>query len=153
MHYLSMTHIALTVPDVPAAEEYYRSLLGLAIAFRDVAINGEWYGLRPGTDWRAADGYTAARSTLSNGALVIAIEQGDACSSGRLQHIGLRLTLEDLTSLRIRAFEHETVVEKNDAGLLTFRDRYGIRWEAGLAAFDEPASLGAGARTGRWWPA
>lgn len=153
MEYLGVTHIALSVPSVPDAEEYYCSLLGLAVAFRDVEVEGEWYSLRPGTDWRAADGWTRAMSALGNGALVLALEEGDRGMTGPVDHIGLRLTLEDLTALRIRAFEHEVTVEENRADLLVFRDRYGVCWEAGLTAYDQLAVMATGNRTGRWWPA
>lgn len=152
MRYLGVTHVAITVPDVPAAEDYYRSLLGLTPAFRDVEIDGEWYGLRPDSDWRAADGCTNAVSALGNGALMLFLEQGDQ-APGLPHRIGLHLALEDLTQLRIRAFEHNADIDINHAGLLRFRDRFGIQWEAGLAAYDRPAALGAGARLGRWWPA
>jgi catechol 2,3-dioxygenase-like lactoylglutathione lyase family enzyme len=147
-----MTHVALTVPDVAEAEDYYRSLFALEVAFRDVEIEGQWYGLRPDSDWRAADGCTARMSALARGPFVLALEEGVAADAGRLNHIGLRMTLENLTHLRIRAHEHGVEVEENRADLLAFRDRYGVRWEIGLVAFDRPASMGAGARTGRWWP-
>jgi catechol 2,3-dioxygenase-like lactoylglutathione lyase family enzyme len=150
--YQSITHVSLTVDDVPAAEDYYRSLLALEVAFRDVEVDGAWYGLAPDSDWLAADGCTTRMCALSNGALVLALEEGDGVAGGRLNHIGLRVTLEDLTHLRIRAHEHDTVVETNTADRLVFRDRYGVRWEVGLVAYDRPGAMGTGPRTGRWWP-
>jgi hypothetical protein len=35
---------------------------------------------------------------------------------------------------------------------MTFDDRLGFRWHVGIAAYNDPASMGAGERTGRWWP-
>lgn len=153
--YQSITHVALTVSNVEEAEEYYRSLLGLTVAFRDVRIDGEWYGLRSGYDWRAADGCELAVSVLGNGPLNLALESGEAAENGRshhLGHVGLRVSLGILDELRIRALEHEAEIVTNRSDLLVFEDRYRIRWEVGIAAYDNPAAMGTGARTGRWWP-
>ena len=150
--YQSITHVALKVANVEEAEEYYHSLLGLTVAFRDVQIEGEWYGLRSGYDWRAADGCELAVSVLGNGPLNLALESGDAPANGRLNHVGLRVSLGVLDELRIRAVEHEAAIVTNRSDLLVFEDRYHIRWEVGIAAYDNPAAMGTGARTGRWWP-
>ena len=151
--YESITHVALCVEDVAAAEQYYCSLLALEVAFRDIEVEGEWFGLRPEYDWEAADGANAQVCALGRGNLVLALESGRPTSeASRLQHIGLRVSFDDLQSLRIRVAEHEIEAEITRPDLLVFSDRFGVRWEVGIAAYDDPSSMGTGPRTGRWWP-
>jgi catechol 2,3-dioxygenase-like lactoylglutathione lyase family enzyme len=152
--FLGLTHITLGVPSVPDAEEYYASLFGLEVAFRDVRIDGEWFGLRPWSDWRAADGADAYLSVLHRDALVIVLEDvlGEGGGAQARSEIGLQVNLANLNELRIRVAEHNVDFRENRADLMTFDDRLGFRWHIGIAAYNDPASMGAGERTNRWWP-
>jgi len=150
--FLDVTHIALPVPAVPEAEEYYASLLGLDLVYRDICVDGEWFGLQRYTDWRAADGATARISVLARGALVLVLSDGTPGSPHGGCELGLRVTLANLNDLRIRVAEHGVDFSENAAGEMRFADRLGVRWHVGIAAFNDPASMGTGARAGRWWP-
>jgi len=150
--FLDVTHLALTVPSVPNAEEYYASLLGLDLVYRDICVEGEWFGLPRHADWLAADGATARISVLARGALVLVLSDGATSSPPGGCEVGLRVTLADLNDLRIRVAEHGVDFSENAAGQMRFVDRLGVRWHVGIAAFNDPASMGTGARAGRWWP-
>lgn len=147
-----MTHLALPVAAVPEAEEYYASLLGLDIVYRDICVDGEWFGLERYADWRAADGATVHISVLARGALVLVLSDEEPSVPPGPCEVGLRVTLADLNQLRIRVAEHGVDFRENSGGAMRFDDRLGVRWHVGIAAFNNPASMGTGARAGRWWP-
>ena len=50
-------HIALFVPDLRAAEDFYGRVLGMDLLFRESDVDGEesWYALPPGTGWEDAE--------------------------------------------------------------------------------------------------
>ena len=72
----SMRHIAIFVPDLRVAEEYYQRLFGMALICREAVLDdGQWYTLPPGKGWdddRAA-GITLDMVALRSGALVLAL--------------------------------------------------------------------------------
>lgn len=151
--FLDITHLRIAVDSVPDAEAYYASLFDLALVCRDILVDGEWFGLSPATDWRAADGAECRVSVLARGPLVLVLDEAMPAGTGHPAVLGLRTHLAGLNQLRIRAAEHGVDFVENTADTVSFDDRLGFRWHFGLAAFNDPASMGAGARTGRWWPA
>lgn len=151
--FLGITHLRLPVAAVPEAEAYYLSLLGLDLAYRDILVDGEWYGLPVHADWQAADGASGRISVLAGGPLVLVLSDSDPPRPGTPETVGLLVAFRDLNTLRIRVAEHDVAFRENDAGAFSFDDRFGFRWQVGIAAYNDPASMGAGSRTAKWWPA
>lgn len=149
MTYRCWTHVALTVARLREAEEFYVSLLGLTVAFREVETPDGWRTLRGGGwDAAAAAGIEPGLSSLRRDGIVLALEgaDGEPSGSGMLSHIGLAVDEGDLAELRKRAGDLGCRVVTDRAGLLVLDDIYGVRWEVATSA--ELTSTGT--RTGRW---
>ena len=81
MSYRAVTHIALIVSPLRQAEEFYRTLFALEVAFREAEITAGWY-------------------TLPSDAFTLALEAGASSAGGRLSHIGVQVDTEDLARLK-----------------------------------------------------
>ncbi len=149
---LGISHIALTVADLPEAERYYAELFDLAVAFREVECADGWRTLRAGTGWpeAAAAGYAPGLGVLCGGGLTLALEAGPGGPSGRLSHVGLLVSTEQLTVLRARLARLGGAVDTERSDLVVFDDRFGVRWEVASAPQPPPERQSAGARRGRW---
>jgi hypothetical protein len=51
MSYRAVTHIALMVSPLRQAEEFYRTLFALEVAFREAETAAGWYTLPPAAGW------------------------------------------------------------------------------------------------------
>ena len=47
-------YVALYVPDLRAAEDFYRGAFGLELLFRESEKDGEWWALPAGREWDEA---------------------------------------------------------------------------------------------------
>jgi catechol 2,3-dioxygenase-like lactoylglutathione lyase family enzyme len=140
-----VTHVALRVTDVRDAEEYYRDLFGLEVAFREAPTEAGWATLPDGADWEESPAELQLTMLFRDG-FRLALERADhVAPKGQLSHIGLQVDAEELDALR----RHVGAVVDNDRALV-FDDRFGVRWELNTFAYDEPRALSTGARTGRW---
>ncbi len=149
---LTVSHVALKVADLPAAEAYYAALFDLIVVFREVECADGWRTLRPGDGWpeAIAAGYAPGLSVLHGGAFTLALEADRVDSDGPLAHIGLAVGAAQLEALRGRLAALCGGVVDQRTDLLVFDDRFGVRWEIGVAPLPPPTEQSAGARRGRW---
>jgi catechol 2,3-dioxygenase-like lactoylglutathione lyase family enzyme len=126
---LQIRHLALFVPDLRAAEEFYCRLLDMRLLFREARVReGEWYTLRPGQGWDdvAAVGIEMGMIALKRDDFVLALFSG-APSPGTVVEIGLSLAPEEIEALRGRLPGGAEVVQ-HEHGDLMFVDPYGFAW-------------------------
>jgi catechol 2,3-dioxygenase-like lactoylglutathione lyase family enzyme len=139
---VGVTHVALRVTDLRAAEEYYRGLLRLDVAFREAPTAEGWATLPDGAPWDDSLELTM----LFRDGFRLALERVDeVAAEGQLSHIGLQVDAEELDALRDQV---DAVVDNEQA--LVFDDRFGVRWELNTFTYSDPRALSTGARTGRW---
>jgi catechol 2,3-dioxygenase-like lactoylglutathione lyase family enzyme len=151
MTYHAFTHIALIVTPLRQAEEFYRTLFELEVAFREAETPDGWYTLPSGAGWDDAEatGIRLGLCSLHRDAFTLALEDGPSSGGGRLSHIGIQVDTQELERLRIAASEPCQIVQ-DIPSLLVFDDPYGIRWEVTTSAYDDPRRLSTGMRLGRW---
>jgi catechol 2,3-dioxygenase-like lactoylglutathione lyase family enzyme len=151
MTYHAFTHIALVVTPLRQAEEFYRTLFGLEVAFREAETPDGWYTLPSEAGWDDAE---AARihlglCSLHRDAFTLALEDGPGSADGRLSHIGIQVDTHELERLHTSASELCQIVQDSPS-LLVFDDPYGVRWEVTTSSYDDPRRLSTGVRLGRW---
>jgi catechol 2,3-dioxygenase-like lactoylglutathione lyase family enzyme len=126
----TIRHIALVVPDLQAAEAYYRRLFGMSVIMREAMLgDDEWYSLPGGKDWsdaRAA-GIELGMVALQQGTFVLALFAGSA-SPGQVYAIGLDTTPETIADIRAR-LPRDTVILEDGPEALSFQDFYRITWQ------------------------
>lgn len=152
MSYRAFTHIALMMTPLRPAEEFYRALFALDVAFRETETADGWYTLPADASWDAieAAGIHVGLCSLHRDTFTLALEDGAGSEGGRLSHIGVQVDAQDLERLRALAPTSGCQVVQDRPILLVFDDPYGVRWEMTTVAYDDPRSLSTGARLGRW---
>ncbi len=150
MGYKAVHYIALRVPDLRVAEEYYCTLFAAQVAFREAKAADGWGTLPPWASWADAD---AAGITLQ---LCMVVREGlrlalapiaeEIEGRGRVDHINVEVDTDDLRDLRERSNALHCSVLLDRPTVLTFDDRYGIRWE--LTTAEDQGSNGE--NLGRW---
>ncbi|HEX6678097.1 MAG TPA: VOC family protein [Actinomycetes bacterium] len=150
MRYRSLTHVALRVPDLRRAEDFYRALFDLRVASRQAEVADGWRALPEDAGWREAEaaGITLDLSVLHRDALRLALERAEdaAAAGGRLDHLGLEVSEAELERLRQAAPGLGCQVVRERPGLLVLDDPFGVRWEL-TTAFE---LRNPGVVTGRW---
>lgn len=144
----SIRHIALKVPDLQAAEEYYRSLLDMELIGREVELeDGNWYSLPPDKSWDDAEnaGIQLGMTALRKGDIVLALFHGQV-QLGQVFAIGLTLPIEEIANIRERLPDITELI-KYEPRKLMFRDPYQITWQISVRG-DEFKTTGN--VTGRW---
>jgi catechol 2,3-dioxygenase-like lactoylglutathione lyase family enzyme len=151
MTYHAFTHIALIVTPLRQAEEFYRTLFGLEVAFREAETPEGWYTLPSEAGWDDAEaaGIRLGLCSLHRDAFTLALEDGPSSAEGRLSHIGLQVNSQELERLHTAASDLCQIVQ-DTASLLVFDDPYGVRWELTTSSYDDPRLLSTGVRLGRW---
>jgi catechol 2,3-dioxygenase-like lactoylglutathione lyase family enzyme len=152
MSYRAVTHIALIVSPLRQAEEFYRTLFALEVAFRETETADGWYTLPSDAGWDDAEaaGISLGLCSLHRDAFTLALEAGANSEGGRLSHIGVQVDTEDLLRLRTVAPALGCQVVQDGQTLLVFDDPYRIRWEMTTGSYDDPRRLSTGARLGLW---
>ena len=141
-------HLALAVPDLRAAESFYRTAFEMKLVGREAVLDdGQWYSLPPGKGWddATAAGIDLAMVALCKDAFVLALFAGQV-APGRVQFIGLTMEADEIAGVRARLPE-ETRVRGESPGYLEFGDPYGITWQLSLPG-SEFRTVGDWA--GRW---
>ncbi len=126
----SVTHIALVVPDLRAAEGFYQSVFDMALIGREAVLgDGQWYTLPFDKGWEDAEaaGIELSMVALRSGAFVLALFAGGTIV-GQVQFIGLTMEAEAIAAVRTR-LPAEAPVLGESADYLEFRDPYGITWQ------------------------
>jgi len=123
-------HIALFVPDLRAAEAYYRPLFEMQLIGREAQLDdGLWYTLPFDKSWEEAEaaGIELGMLALRNGEFVLALIRGEA-PQGQVFAIGLSMPEEEIARVRGR-LPADVEVYEDSADRLAFRDRYRIIWQ------------------------
>ena len=143
----SLRFIALAVPDLRAAEEYYQSLFDMELIGREAELeDGLWYTLPFDRSWDDAQaaGIELGMLALQKGDTVLALFSGDT-PTGQVFAIGLSLPPEEIAGVRSR-LPSGTQVKTDDPHRLEFRDPYQITWQ--VSPGDDFRT--AGDFAGRW---
>jgi catechol 2,3-dioxygenase-like lactoylglutathione lyase family enzyme len=146
----TVRHIALVVPDLRAAEEYYQQLFDMTIVTREAPLaDGLWYALPHDKRWENAveAGIDLAMVALRKDNLVLALFQGVA-APGQVFAIGLYVAEAEIGRIRDR-MPPDAIILDDKPDSLGFIDRYRINWQ-----ISTPGSefQGSGDITGRWIP-
>jgi catechol 2,3-dioxygenase-like lactoylglutathione lyase family enzyme len=152
MTYQAFTHIALIVSPLRQAEEFYRTLFALEVAFREAETAAGWYTLPSDAGWDDAEaaGISLGLCSLHRDAFTLALEDGVSSAGGRLSHIGVQVDAQDLSRLRTVAPTLGCQAVQDGPTILVFDDPYKVRWEMTTSSYDDPRRLSTGARMGRW---
>ena len=129
----SFRHIALVVPDLQAAEQYYRSVFDMELIGREAELDdGLWYTLPFDKGWDEANaaGIELGMLALRKDQFVLALFKGDA-SPGQVCFIGLKMPSEEITRVKDR-LPKDTQVNYDAMNQLEFRDPYQIVWQISL---------------------
>src|SRR5436189_5554072 len=102
MTYQAFTHIALIVTPLRQAEEFYRTLFALDIAFREAEAVDGWYTWPSDAGWDDAEaaGISLGLCSLHRDAVTLALEASSSSGGERLSHIGVQVDAQDLSRLR-----------------------------------------------------
>jgi catechol 2,3-dioxygenase-like lactoylglutathione lyase family enzyme len=141
-------HIALFVPDLRAAEAYYRPLFEMQLIGREAQLDdGLWYTLPFDKSWEDAKtaGIELGMFALRKGEFVLALFQGDA-PQGQVFAIGLSMSEEEIARVRAR-LPADVEVSEDSPDSLSFRDCYRIIWQISIPG-DEFRTAGESAD--RW---
>ena len=126
----SLRHIALFVPDLRTAEDYYQSIFDMELIGREAELaDGLWYSLPFDKGWDEADaaGITLDMLGLRKDEFGLALFRGDA-PPGQVNVIGLRMPMEEIAEVRAR-LPDDTQVLEDEPDYLEFRDPYQITWQ------------------------
>lgn len=127
-HYVR--HIALVVPDLREAEEYYQSLFQMELIGREAELeDGQWYTLPVGKSWDDAEaaGIELNMLALRKDDIVLAFFPGPN-PSGQVFAIGLAMPSAQVAEVKKRLpADAEVLVDESEQ--FNFRDRYGITWQ------------------------
>jgi catechol 2,3-dioxygenase-like lactoylglutathione lyase family enzyme len=127
----SSRHLAVVVPDLGDAEEYYASTLGIALVRRETVLpDGLWYALRPHKGW--AD---ARAEDIKPG--MVALKKGA---------VGPAVEREDMARIRA-SLPAEAAGSAPRPDYLQFQDLYHITWQITVPGNTFRTS---GEVTGRW---
>jgi catechol 2,3-dioxygenase-like lactoylglutathione lyase family enzyme len=142
-------HIALFVPDLRAAEDFYRRIFGMDLLFRESDLDGEesWYTLPLEKGWDDADvaGIELAMVALKREEFVLALFRG-APQPGTVREVCFGLGADEIETVRAR-LQDEVITPEHKERWLRFDDPFGFRW-----TLQEPyvAFMSSGAIAGRW---
>jgi catechol 2,3-dioxygenase-like lactoylglutathione lyase family enzyme len=123
-------HIALVVPNLQEAEEYYQSLFQMELIGRETELDdGQWYTLPVGKGWEDANaaGIELKMTALRKGQIVLALFSGPH-PAGQVFAIGLAMPRAQIAEVRSR-LPPDTEVLVDEGEQFNFRDRYGIVWQ------------------------
>jgi len=144
----SFRHLALVVPDLRAAEAYYRAVFGMDLIGREARLgDGLWYTLPPDKGWEDADaaGVDLGMVALRTDGVVLALFKGDA-SPGQVYVVGLTMSPEEIVDVRARLPE-AAEVRRSAPDYLEFHDPYQITWQISAPGSEFRSS---GPAAGRW---
>ena len=147
MERFACRYVALFVPDLEAAESFYRDVFALELLFREHEDDGVWSTLRPELDWAGARERALGIDmvALERDGFVLALFRGDP-APGTLYEVCVEVSAEDVQRIRDRLPPEATV---SDAGprSLRFVDAFGFQWA--VHALDQPFRS-SGDLAGRW---
>jgi len=137
MPFRGLHHAVLNVPELPAAEGYYRELFDMAVLFREGTAEGAYGRLPDGIDWdtAVAHGVSPGMSFLKRGAFVLALaDDPEAGEPSRFDHISLEISMDELGTVASRAASMGCGVDERERTVIV-TDEYGIEWELTTRGF------------------
>jgi catechol 2,3-dioxygenase-like lactoylglutathione lyase family enzyme len=140
-------YVALHVPDLRAAESFYRDTFAMDPLFRESEREGTWHTLRAGIDWddAQASGLFVGMVALRRDAFVLALFHGHP-APGTVFELCVGLPSEELGSVAKRLPPTATVIESRPDSL-RFEDPFGFRW---AVQGDDATFRSSGEIAGRW---
>jgi catechol 2,3-dioxygenase-like lactoylglutathione lyase family enzyme len=140
MNSVSIGHIALFVPDLPAAEHFYQRIFAMQLLMRETELDdGLWYTLPMDKGWSDAQaaGIEIQMIALKRDAFVLALfkaalfkagpKQGGPAPRTTVLEIGITMTAESIATVRHRLPESAEIVS-HEYGDLMFRDPFDYLW-------------------------
>ena len=143
----AVNHIALFVPDLQEAEQFYQSLFDMELIGREIEKeNGLWYTLPFDKGWEdvKASGIEPGMTALRNGGLVLALFRGDK-ELGQVFAIGLNGTTEDIKTIHAK-LTPDIQIDVYQPDRIEFVDPYHITWQIAV----DPIFDTAGHFANRW---
>jgi catechol 2,3-dioxygenase-like lactoylglutathione lyase family enzyme len=121
-------YLALYVPDLQAAEDFYRRVFGVDVLFRETERDGEWWTLPAETAWHeavAAD-IEVGMVALRRGSFVLALFPGTP-QRGAVHEVSIGLGADEIDSLRAHPPDGLHLLEQSNR-FMRFEDPFGFRW-------------------------
>jgi catechol 2,3-dioxygenase-like lactoylglutathione lyase family enzyme len=143
-------YLALYVPDLRAAEGFYREAFAMDLLFRESEREGgTWHTLGADLDWDDADarGIDVDMVALRRDAFVLALFRGTP-APGTLFEISIGVMPEDAAAIGHRLAAKATVLDSASAWL-RFEDPFGFRW---VVQPHDAVFRSSGEIAGRWIP-
>jgi len=127
---VSVRHIALMVPDLQAAEQYYQTIFEMELIGREALLKDDlWYTLPFDKSWEDAKAAAIdlGMSALRKGSFVLALFQSEGVGR-QIYVLGLAMPAEQIARVRARLPEDAEIMEAGPTHL-EFRDPYQIIWQ------------------------
>jgi catechol 2,3-dioxygenase-like lactoylglutathione lyase family enzyme len=140
-------HVALFVPDLRSAEDFYRPTFDLELLFRERRQDdGDWYTLQPDTAWdeAASRGIEPDMVALARDDFVLALFRGTP-QPGTVVELSVGMTRDELDNVRARLPGGLEVSES--ASAISFDDPFGFHW---FVKSSETRFRSSGEIAGRW---
>ena len=139
--YLAVTHTTVSVTgDLRVAEEFYRWLFDLDVAWREPTPAGQAWD-RPWSDIEAS-GPVPEITFLHSGAFRLAVVVGEPRERGVIDHVGFQVSQAQLAVVRGRALERGFFVINDRPGeIFDFVDVHGVEWELDTRSFADPVAI------------
>jgi catechol 2,3-dioxygenase-like lactoylglutathione lyase family enzyme len=140
-------YLALYVPDLQAAEDFYRRVFGVEALFRETEREGEWWALPAETAWdeAVAAGIEVGMVALRREDFVLALFAGTP-QRGAVYEASIGLGEDEIDSLRAHPPDGVHLLEHRN-GFMRFEDPFGFRWVLQLPDAEFRSS---GEIAGRW---
>jgi len=140
-------YVALYVPDLRAAEDFYRRVFGVEPLFREAERDGQWWAVPDGRTWDdvLAAGVEIRMTALRRDALVLALFHGEP-RPGTVHEVSIGLDPSEIEGLGERPPDGLRIVERRE-GFLRFDDPFGFRW---VVQRPDAVFRSSGEIAGRW---
>ena len=126
----SVSHIALFVPNLQEAEQYYQTLFNMNLIGREAERENDlWFTLPFDKNWEDAKkaGIELDMIALRRGGLVLALFRGDK-PLGQVFVVGLSATEEEIEAI-YKKLSPETSIDLYQPDRLEFVNPYYITWQ------------------------
>lgn len=145
-------HVALLVPDLRAAEEYYVDVFGMEVLFREGplergGLSAESWGTLPpdhGWDEAGSAGVEIGMVVLQRDDFILPLFASQPAGV-QTYAIGLIMQRDEIEAVRTR-LPGDASIETHSRGWLAFVDRFGVRWQLS----DTAAFRSSGETRGVW---
>jgi catechol 2,3-dioxygenase-like lactoylglutathione lyase family enzyme len=128
MAYL-MSHIGLTVPDLLAAEEFYRRVFSMEVLVREVRSGSAWRSLDPAIEWAEAArlGLHIHMVVLTRDQFAVALDKGSEL--GRPTHLGLFVNPPEYELILTEVKRDGLERRETSSSRFLFADPFRVLWE------------------------